>query len=232
MNTARQLPGRGDLVALSGMDGAGKSTQIQNLLDLYQARGQPPVYLWTRIGYTTGFTRVKTWLRRLSGRRLPPSGVSTQRQTYFRQGWVRYLWLTLAVLDLMRVYGLSIRRWRRQGRTVICDRYLGDMLVDVRLNFPAEHVEQWLLWRILRRLSPQPDAAVLMLITPEESMRRSQNPDKQEPFPDPLEVRVQRYDQYRQLQAAGLWTHVLDASQPREAVWAELRRALLGEVAA
>jgi thymidylate kinase len=124
----------------------------------------------------------------------------------------------------MRVYGLNVRWWRLRGRTVICDRYLWDTLIDFRLNFPAEDVERWWLWRLLVRLSPQPDASFLLMIPVKESLRRSQ--EKDEPFPEPEEKRRQRYAQYQQLQQEGVWSVVMDATRPVDQVWAEIQAAL------
>lgn len=39
---------RGLLVAFSGINGAGKSTQIELLMDRLRQEGQNPTYVWTR----------------------------------------------------------------------------------------------------------------------------------------------------------------------------------------
>jgi len=89
------------LIAFSGLDGAGKSTQINLLIERLRQRGHEPIYLWTRGGYTPILEFFKTLLRRLPGRTVPPLGNNPQRTRAFRRGWVRRLWLTLALLDLI-----------------------------------------------------------------------------------------------------------------------------------
>ena len=212
------------LVAFSGIDGAGKSTQTSHLQAYLETQGLKPVYLWSRGGYTTLFNGLKSALRRFGGNRLPPPGISERRQAYMQRRWVRCLWLVLSLLDLVRVYGLTIRFWRLLGRPVLCDRYLWDTLIDLRLNFPAENVERWWLWRLLVRLAPQPDVSFLLMIPVEESLRRSQ--EKDEPFPEPEEGRRRRYAQYQQLQQKGHWSVVIDATKPVDQVWAEIRATL------
>jgi thymidylate kinase len=195
---------RGKLVVFSGLDGAGKSTQIERLRARLREGGVEPVYVWSRGGYTPGFAALKGALRRLSrGRAVPPSGHSAQRAQALGRGRTRRLWLRLALLDLIWLYGVRVRWWRARGQTVICDRYLGDTLIDFTLNFPQENVAAWPLWRLLERVAPRPDAAFLMLIPVAESQRRAAL--KNEPFPDAPEVLEQRLRHYQAQAAAGHW---------------------------
>jgi thymidylate kinase len=204
-------PTRGSLITFSGLDGAGKSTQIALLTDYLLKSGRKPVYIWTRGGYTSVLQGLKTLSRRFLHKKLPPSGNSPQRSQAFSKWWVRRLWLSLALLDLLRVYGVQIRWHRYRGRLVLCDRYLWDTAIDFRLNFPQEKLDHCWLWRLLTRISPQPDASFLMLLTVEESRRRSEI--KGEPFPDSPDSLRQRLACYQDL-IPRVPFHVLDGSQP------------------
>jgi thymidylate kinase len=204
---------QGLLITFSGLDGAGKSTQIALLMKRLHRDGREPRYVWTRGGYTPLLERLKGLLRRLPGRIVPPSGHNPQRTQAFRRGWVRRLWLALALLDLVWLYGVRVRWWRWRGRNVICDRYLWDTQMDFRLNLPQENVENKWLWRLLARVTPKPDAAFLLLVPVEESVRRSDV--KGEPFRDTPEVLAQRLTLYEAWarQDERRW-HVLDGRRP------------------
>jgi thymidylate kinase len=212
---------QGLVITFSGLDGAGKSTQIELLMKQLHRNSREPQYVWTRGGYTPLFERLKGLLRRLPGRIMPPSGHNPQRTQTFRRGWVRRLWLTLALLDLVWTYGVQVRWWRWRGRNVICDRYLWDTQMDFRPNFPQDNVENWWLWRLLARVTPKPDAAFLLLVPVKESVRRSDV--KREPFRDAPEVLAQRLAWYEACaqQHESRW-HVLDGHCPVDELAAEI----------
>ena len=215
---------KGKVIVFSGLDGAGKSTQIKRTSIFFDAHHIHYQYLWTRGGYTSGFHTVKMFLRKISrGKVLPPGGENSERKRAFSSPVVRKIWLTVAILDLIRVYGFQIRIWLNRGVTVICDRYLLDTLVDFRLNFPQDQVETWLLWKILVRLTPQPDAALLLVIPVEESLHRSDL--KGEPFRDSPDTLLKRLTQYQSLASNGSW-HVIDGKRTPEEVEANINNII------
>jgi dTMP kinase len=223
---------RGFLVTFSGLDGAGKSTQIERVLAEFRAQGLDPAYLWTRGGYTPVFSALKTLLRRTTRERmLPQAGPSEERSRALGRPAVRRAWLTLAILDLLWVFGLQVRWWQARGRPVICDRYLWDTWIDFCLNFPGEDVERWRLWQTLVRLTPRPDASFLITLPVDESVRRSHL--KREPYPTPPEVLAKRLALYEQLAAgskASAWAQwrVLDGLRPADDTAAGIRACLAG----
>lgn len=207
------------LITFSGIDGVGKSTQIASLMKLFRDNGQEPVYLWSRGGYTSFVENIKTLLRKILKKSVPPSGHSEKRSQYLRKSGVRRLWLWAALIDLMRVYGINIRIWRMIGRPVVCDRYLWDTLLDFKINFPKEDVDEWILWKLLRRIAARPDAAFLFMIPIEESVRRSEI--KKDPFPEPIDMRRKRYALYEEFAKDGEF-HVIDGTRPAGEIFEEI----------
>jgi dTMP kinase len=184
------------LIVFSGIDGGGKSTQVERLITRMRSEGEKPVYIWTRGGYTPKFNALKEILRRFShGRILPPIGQGSARDQAFKQPWKRKLWLVLAILELGWIYAIQIRWLMWRNHPVICDRYYWDSLIDFRLNFPQENVSRWWLWRLLVRHAPRPTAAFLLLIPVSESIRRSNI--KGEPFRESAELLTRRLVEYQ-----------------------------------
>ena len=213
---------RGSLYAFSGLDGCGKSTQLDALTDALRSRGLSPVRLWSRGGYTEGMLWLKRLARKAAGGRLPAPGPSAARDQALGKPWVKHAWLTLAMLDLVRVYGLQVRYWQLRGRPVICDRYLWDTLVDFTMSYPHEMRESNWLWRILLLAAPEPECAFFLDIDPETAEQRALA--KGDPFPEPLDARIRREALYRRLVERGLFD-VVDARLSVEEVCSVIKQA-------
>lgn len=213
----------GSLIVFSGIDGAGKSTQIERLATAWRQQGRPIRVVWSRGGYTPGMRWLKGIARKLlSSRQMPPAGDSPQRNRALARPLVRRGWLILAMLDLLVLYAIWLPLQKRLGITVICDRYLEDTALDFQLNFPQETTTHWWLWRCVMRCCPTPDTAFLLLVPIEEARRRGH--EKQEPFPDSEQRLAMRLARYQQLVAGDPSWHVVDCQQPIADVAAQIQQ--------
>lgn len=186
---------KGKLWSFSGLDGAGKTTQIEMLMDRVTREGQSVRRVWARGGYTPLFEFAKRLLRRTSSSALPAAGRSKERSQRFRRPTVRKLWLLIAILDLTLYWGIWVRWLQLNGRIVVADRWIMDTELDFELNFPEENVARWISWRFVKLLMPRPTEHFIFVIPVKESQRRSAQ--KNEPFPDSTEVLKMRFDYYK-----------------------------------
>ncbi|MBT9558073.1 MAG: hypothetical protein IV100_18715 [Myxococcales bacterium] len=207
---------RGLIVTFSGLDGCGKSTQMSLLAAALSEAGRGEArQLWSRGGYTEGVLAVKALARRVMGRKAPKAGPSAGRDAAFQRPLVRDLWLVVAILDLMRLYGVELRVRRAAGQVVLCDRYLWDTLADFEVNFPGADVASWPLWKLLVAVTPTPDGAFFLDLDVATAEARALA--KNDPFPEPTSQRQKRRAAYERLIVAGRF-RVLDALLPREAI--------------
>ena len=182
------------IIVFSGIDGAGKSTQIDLLKEQIAEQGPPVSSVWSRGGYTPGFELLKKFIRIIFGKRSIPSGRNEKRDKTMSNSLVSRLWLMIAMLDLLVLYAITIRIKSLLGEVVICDRYLGDTFIDFSLNFPGSNFEEMWLWKILVVISPKPDVGFLFILPVKESIHRSRL--KNEPFPDSRKLLGQRLEIY------------------------------------
>lgn len=182
------------LIVFSGLDGAGKSTQIDNLQRKFVKQNKKNYIFWSRGGYTPGFQFLKNLLRFILRKKIPKPGFSTERKKALSNHLIRRLWLTIAIIDLIYFYSFYLRLKLFFGYTIICDRYLIDTLIDFNIAYPNEKIENWILWKLLNYTSLKPDFHFILAISVVESKKRSLK--KNEPFPDSSKVLSARLNNY------------------------------------
>ncbi len=159
------------IVSFSGMDGAGKTTQIDALL-IYLRDGGLSVHVvrfWDDIA-------VACSMRESLSHKLFKSekGVGAPDQPVQRRDKnVRAWYMTLAriflyLLDSAHLTFVVAALSRREADVVIFDRYLHDQLVNLNLGNPVMRAYTWLLLKIV----PRPDIAFLLDADPGQARAR------------------------------------------------------------
>ena len=198
------------LIALSGVDGSGKSSQACALRAALAAGHVRSRIVWTRIGDTP-----LLHLLHAVRKRYEQNTGTTTRRTFDRTGWRLVLWAIVASADYAA--WLQYVRWRLwRGDVVIADRYLCDFEVELGIRLRNEPHLAALLLRVLRSLAPTPQRAYLLRIDPALSRHRTAESDVGDL--DPVAMQ-RRYDALLHHYALRL----CDASRPLE----ELATALV-----
>ena len=162
---------RPQLISFSGMDGAGKSTQIENLRAKLNVAGQRVLLLafWDDIAQ---FTRV----RETTGHKLfkGDKGVGTPAKPINRQDKnVQSWYMTPVRFWLYFVDAISLRiavakALKADADVVIFDRYLYDELANLSLRNGLTRAYV----RLILRFTPHPDLAYLLDADPVQARTR------------------------------------------------------------
>jgi dTMP kinase len=213
------------MIAFSGLDGAGKSTQIDLVAKIYRSKGLKILIFWARGGYTPGMEFLKNFFKISKQKSKKESEKrNDSREKSFSNPLIRKIWLSLAVLDLILFYGFYIRFKKLFGAKIICDRFIYDTLLDFQLNFSQEKVEKWLLWKLLLLISVTPVKHFVITIPVIESQYRSKL--KNEPFPDSKEVLESRLNKYLKYVSTNRNVIHLDGTGDIEDIHADILKEL------
>ena len=205
------------IIVFSGLDGAGKSTQIEMLRKRLSNARRPSKILWARGGYTPCFELVKKILRKISGKKLASQGASKMRDAQISKPLVQKLWLFIAITDLILFWAVYLRALQMFGYVVICDRYIDDTLLDFRRNFANSNIESSSLWWLLTYLAPSADVSFVFWVPISVSQERSL--EKGEPFPDDQETLEWRLHAYMDKTIFTPEKYVrIDGQMPREKI--------------
>ncbi len=179
------------------MDGAGKSTQIALLRSYLEARGRRCATLWYRPSYSDMLVALRRGFRLLR----PTRELSRRAPETCKVKHRGYVWAAGALTDSVIQFAVKVRGLLASGTTILCDRYISDAIIDLRLWFPKTPFGNDLAESLLETLSPRPDADFLLMLP--WGVMLSRLAEKAEPFPDSPDVREQRFDAYKSLAQHG-----------------------------
>lgn len=197
------------LISISGVDCAGKSTQIERLREYFISQGKTCEVVWYRPGYSKRMQRSKRvvrfglhLIRQVAGvfRRVPggvfPKACALHVESDEKKRGSKVpapLWLTSAILDAMVEWGVSLRLQMKKNDVVICDRYFEDGRLDLHFRYPQYSFAEP-IFQAIRAVIPEPDCAFLLWLPYETVLERAEA--KREPFPDSSHTRKLRYRAY------------------------------------
>jgi thymidylate kinase len=189
LRAVRQLmpPGhRGRVVALSGLDGAGKSGQAALLAEALHSAGADPVVVWSRLGSSPLLDRLADAPRRLLA--LVPTGPDARPVVRYAPGaapappgrlqreqsrTVSWCWSLVVTVEAIRTLRRAVQPARRKHDVVICDRWLLDSAVALTYRYGMS-TDLRLQQRLLRLALPVPAASVFLDVPADVAFRRKQ----------------------------------------------------------
>jgi thymidylate kinase len=215
----------GAVIAISGLDGAGKSSQASALVDALEALGVDAATEWTRITRNKSldlFAGPVKWVLRLFRRSGAPPPVTSDvdepfdagREFRKRSPFVTQIWTVIVAVTNALTQRRVTRPHLRAGRVVVCDRYVLDSAVHLRWLYGEDRAFT-LQTALVRWLSPKPLKAFFLDIDPEVAYARK-------PDFDPHELAAQA-DLYRRLHPS-FSAHRIDGEGDGSEIAAEIAR--------
>lgn len=202
------------MITFSGIDCAGKSTQIDIIKKELDKQNKRVEVIWSRGGYTPWIEGIKTLIR--PDKKYTEEQKKTYRESINANSSKSKLLLLASIWDLARYYGIVFRVKELMGKTILCDRYIWDTYIDFKIKFPQFKFDDWKSWKILLKVIKKPDCSIIFTIPVEESIRRSDM--KNDPHPEPYEVREKRISYYMEEINNHRWQYVIDANRSIEEV--------------
>jgi thymidylate kinase len=176
---------RGAVIALSGLDGSGKTSQAVALCRALEGLGFDPVSEWTRLAANPSLDRIAGPVKRLlvwklgdpampaaassaldSSRLAEPAKRIRQRSRGMTAAWAT----VVSVSNGWRQRRATVRHLRA-GRVVICDRYTLDSAVHLRYRYGETHRRRLQVW-VIRLLSPTPLRSFYLDVPAETALAR------------------------------------------------------------
>jgi thymidylate kinase len=189
-----KLPRRTRVVSLSGLDGAGKSSQTKALQETLEALGVDVVVDWMPLGHSPRYrtirllrTSVNAALRlgrRVRGSKaslpraeaaaangMPTSPAKALRQ---RSNAVTHGWATVVALHQALQHRKSTLRHLGSGKVVIFDRYTLDAAAQLRYFYGSHHAFRFQKW-LVQRVSPRARRSYFLEVRPETAFARKEH---------------------------------------------------------
>ena len=210
------------VVSFSGIDGAGKTTQITRLEEYCNQHGIEYTKKWSKARGTPGVMLLKEFVRR--DKKLDTEKKLEYREKVYQNGWKRKLLLTASLLDLCWYWGFYFRILKRKCPLLILDRYIWDTYVEVSTEFGIDNLKDRPLWKLVKAVALKPDRGIILTIPAEESLRRDTL--KGEITTDSLEFKKRKIAIYHMLMEKKCWNVVLDATATVEQTFSEICRAI------
>lgn len=210
------------IISFSGIDSAGKTTQIDKLTAYFEAHGIKYVKRWSKARGTPGVEFVKGFFRKDKG--LDEAGRQATRKEIYKSPKRQKLLYTASLLDLCWYWGVYFRLLNMTHKYLICDRYLWDTYVEMKHDFYSIDIDHSFLWKVVKFLAAKPKVSFVFVIPAELSLERDLQ--KGTDGTEDIERKKSKINVYMHLVEQGRWTNVMDGTKSRE----DLRHEVLNIV--
>lgn len=220
------------VIVLTGVDGSGKTTQADLILESLKNDGIPVSYVWSRWKPFLLRPVINMWKQNISKDTKRSGGaedykkIKSSKSRLLRNPFFKWLWLTAFFLDYGIQIFFKIRLRKLNNKLILSDRMFHDSVIDQAINLGSDRAS--LLEKIdsmwMKVVFPQPDM-VLYIDCPGEVAfsRKDDAPD--------VEYLIERRDLYLQLADKYGWV-VIDGTLPIDAVASRIKDEIYRKIEA
>lgn len=210
-------------ICIIGVDGSGKTTQANMLVDRLRKEGLRCRYAWFRFYHFTSLPLLAyARLMGLSEMKTLKSGRKIGYHYFYRSKVVSTLYPFFLFIDTLIFIIIKIYIPRRLFKTgMVCDRFIYDTIVDLMISTGDSNIHRSKIGRLFLRLMPRNMRALMLKVN--EPVLRERREDVK--WDKTLNKRIEYYDRL----SKDFYIPVIDASPSVEEVHEELVRKL-GEV--
>ena len=209
------------IVSFSGIDSAGKTTQINMLYDYCTANNIGVKKLWSKARGTPGVLLLKELVRR--DKKMNATEKMEYRKSVFQNSKAQKMLYVASMLDLCWYWGIYYRIVGRFTKVLICDRYLWDTYVEINQDFPAVNIDRSILWKLVTLLAPKPRISFVFVIPAEVSLARDHQ--KNAAGIENIEIKKAKIATYMKCVGEKRWTHVMDGTTSIEELHEQVLKA-------
>ena len=131
------------IIYISGIDGCGKTTQAEHLVETLKKQGISVEYQWLR--WEPSIVNTLKLIKKLLGKNAKQTDKAAATNEKADSKWktikkqllksriFSYIWLKYASMDYYRSYKKAIKHWKAD--IIVMDRYIFDFTVDQSINF-------------------------------------------------------------------------------------------------
>jgi thymidylate kinase len=152
------------LISICGIDGSGKTTQIKLLEGYLNQRGFKVKYIWFR--WHALFSYLLLALNRILGytrwKIISRSNVRYAERRFYMNRALARLWPRFFVVDTFIYSIFKIKVWRTLGYTILCDRFIPDILVDLICETKDYTLPRRVVGRLLLSLIPRDSKLIVI----------------------------------------------------------------------
>ena len=209
-------------ISFSGLDGSGKSEQSILLADKLTKVGIRNVVLYSRIGRNRSFFIPRKVLVAVM------NAVNAERDSQWKelkQEFITQLYTRLAILDTIFQYALMYRIKSIGFEIVLCDRYIWDSFIDMKILNKNSNIRDLPLWKLLEFVAPKPSLSFVLQISAQQANIREQL--RKNDFIEPIDDSIQREQIYKDFILEKVWDVVLNAGNSRKDVQREIINNLI-----